>query len=653
MPQARPSPVLGQAVPEFATAVSQQETHALKSLSGVSPKDIEAYQEAVVRFATSGPQDSGIMSRLKSLVAPPAPRSPEAQRAITERSAAAQEQIRGIGQDLTALYADGRISEGEVKAISVLGRRTDALLKTRDEGALKMLPPDVRKRLEQNLFGPLQQLRDAAGAHSDAIMSEVAARDLEPLKARLQNPAPRWVPVDLGALAKANQDTASFARYRPGDFVLVPRTDGHTSLGVVQHSRADGLQVGFIDEQTGKMSVRNMSDAEVRVANPFKHGDVVRWGQHELFVSRGSDGRLGAQFKEASGHWASVSFEELQGIQRGVAEQIHLTPTHPGQKVITTGTVLGGAEAREAREPHRLEGRTATGGLVSFRGPNEAEHGVSYADYNEDAALLGAMIGRDGKEVVVASACDQAGGMGKAAETGFSSRVAAESVAAALAEIAANPKCDPGKVLIEHAERAHKTIVADNVANGRMGEGYDDAPVMTTYAAVALRDGRAYGVNCGDSKIWHFAKDGTLKGMTEPDNTCDEMYRITGDPNNPVALKMANGLTSGLGVPRDEQIKVQTVEFQNVQPGDFFLVASDSLCDANLKAQQRDILHSIPPKPWPELHSEKTTKELCEVLMHAPNAVAATEAVRDYMLKKAASGEGKPDNTTVVVLQVR
>lgn len=310
-----------------------------------------------------------------------------------------------------------------------------------------------------------------------------------------------------------------------------------------------------------------------------------------------------------------------------------ISTSKSGSKQATEVKLFAGG--LETTSIETLERPSAQLGLFTSRGPTMKVHGVAYADYNEDAAVMTVAHGSAG-EVFFAGAFDQAGGMGHIpGQTGAASRIAAEHLAP-VAEQVANGTA--AKAALQKAvEKAHAAIREINEAHG--------VEAITTVAAGLVLGDSAFVANTGDSQVYHFDANGVLKNMSEPHNLGDEMARDTGNPN--AGVEYAHIVTSALGI-EGEAPKLDLYEWK-LAPGDYLICTSDGISDAHQLAQYA--ASKTKTKKWTLSGGDQVAIDLGEILKSSPSAEQATKAIRDYALSQMKKELGKPDNTTVVVLR--
>lgn len=626
-----PSPIRGEQAPLISVGADEEkkvQVEELSQLKGLAQGDIDSFAGALQQLAE--PSTGGAPSFFQRIAAPKQPRDPAASEAISRRSASIQQKISNAAGELTQIYADGLVTERELMALGRALFGMQSILAMTDERALQMLPRDVRARLEKNLFAPLRTLVQTAGTEKNTLLEQIKNRDEEALREKLN------APVQYHHLPKG-QDPTGIERYRAGDLIAVHRSDGNASLGVVVENEGDKLRVAVWTD--AGIGIKEMSPEQVQKHNPMKVGDYVADHEgYEIWVTGLDDrGNPIGKGRGADGQLFDVRAREIRGIAVALAEKAAVAPAEDlaGRTPIDgVAVVAGGAETRD--RIMALTSNTVNGGLYTSRGPTIEEHGLEYKSYNEDAGVLG-VYGQGKNETVVVGALDQAGGMG--AIPGFgdgaTSKIAAGALDVAGRKIAEG--ADPKGALVEAAFDANRQIVALNQEHGTRS--------CTTITGGVIKDGTAHIVNCGDSKVWHFAKDGALKNESLPHNFHDIMSRQTGDPN--AMLHMAHNITEALGLQDDPDVQYLA---WRVEPGDYLVYGSDGVCDANLLAQKEA---KDAGQPWDRSNGDVTSAQLGGIIARSEGPMAATEAIRDYALQGMADGRGKPDNTTVLVVQVR
>ena len=283
--------------------------------------------------------------------------------------------------------------------------------------------------------------------------------------------------------------------------------------------------------------------------------------------------------------------------------------------------VAGGGETTT---PIEMRAMTANGALFTDRG-------LEYKTFNEDAAVLGVAHTSSGEEVVFAGAFDQAGGMGSVAgRTGEASRIAAS-----------------------HFERAAKSVAggadAEQALRSAVLDAHDEVNALgvnaaTTFVGCILQNGRAVLANCGDSGAVLIGRDGQRLAETEPHSLGEQMQRLANDPN--AGLQFAHCLTTSVGSRVHPTIDIYRWA---VQAGDRLVVGSDGLLDSNLAAQAEDLYLG---KPWTESNGQRTLREVTAIVARHATAQDATQALVSYVRGQTRIGSGKPDNTTIVVVDI-
>lgn len=617
-----PSPVRGQVTPLAVTQGAKQaaELQAEQKLQRVDLRDVDLF--LAQRAGTS--HKSGLLPSLRALLGgkPAASQSNETR--------ALQGKLADAVATLTRVYADGLVTEAELSALQHARSRLSSVLALQDPAILQLLPKDVRERLQVQLFEPAQVLLDAATRRSGRVLQQVTARDEAALLERLARPEPSYQPFAPTSVAQGGPAPASLDRYRPGDLVAVPRSDGSVSLGVVTGRDPDGLRVEVQDGR-GRLALKTLDAAEVAQANPFKIGDVLDFNGGRAWVTGlGKHGKLAVTVQDAhgvrqvggnvpAGHPEHGWLEALQQSFLGAVAALKKPPEPPVKDAVLS--VVGGAETTT---PQALVGKTAEGALFSYRG-------IGYKSYNEDAAVMGTARGQGGREIVYAGAFDQAGGMGGVpGQTGAASRVAAERFQQAVAQIAQG--VDAGAALQQAAMAGH-----DDVNGFRAG-------AATTFAAGVIVDGQAIVANCGDSGVLLVDKHGRIKAQTEAHNFGDVLAKQTGDPN--AGLNVANVVTSALGGKSAPKVDVYRWP---VEQGDRLVFVSDGVLDANLEAQRAAFDAG---KPWKETAGDVTARDIARIVSGAPNSAIASQGLVDYARSQVEGGKGKPDNVTAVVVSV-
>jgi len=604
----------------------------LAELRDLRPADLDQYLGALSDLK----QGTGLPGSMRGLQAAPKPRSKEAEAAISAHSERTQNELAHVGLGLRELYKDGLVTHEELIPLKQLDQRLEAVLALKDSGALAMLPPDVRKRLEAQLFGPVAELHAAAQQHWAAGVKQAIPGGDAAIAERFAKGV-LYTTVDAEAIKAGRSSIAGVDRYAPGDLIAIPRSSGGATLGVVSHVGEGKLQA--LIPMSGGFAAKNVDADQVAAQNPLKIGDYFpNVGGHEVWISGlGADGQL-TGVSRAHGQSAALSGAEVAQLAeqiRGLVKHESLAEVRTARRPpIEHGTVTrtGGAQTIDGIDSAR--GQRFDGGLYTSRGPTVEKHGFEYKPYNEDGAYLGVVKTKAG-EVALAGAFDQAGGhKGIDGQDGAASKIAAAHLQDASLAVAGG--AEPRAALEGAIWSAQEEILAKNAAHG--------VEMATTVAAGVIKDGLAHVVSCGDSKVWHFSKDGRLKNETHPHNLGDQLAAKSGDPN--AGLQYSNVLTTCLG-SKSHAPEIEYAKWK-VEPGDYLVFGSDGIGDANLAAQKAAFKAG---QPWTQDGGTLTNKHLGGLIARSADAMAATEAIRDYALGQMAAGHAKPDNTTVVVVQ--
>ncbi len=281
--------------------------------------------------------------------------------------------------------------------------------------------------------------------------------------------------------------------------------------------------------------------------------------------------------------------EQLLQQVRAVAPRPTSAPSQPVTRTIEavdTPTLADGVCA----------GNVETRGVVTLgnKAALHCDRGFGYYNHNEDAAAL--LTDQRGR--IFAGVFDQAGGMGRA-DLGGGSKVAANAFFARLKENAvAKGNLDGATAALKQASvDAHEELLL---------RGHRE---VTTFTGLVIDGPTARFVNTGDSGALWFAKGGTPKGATRTHNMAPPMEHI---------------LTECLGADRNPACEV--TEWQ-LQAGDWIVLGSDGLLDSKIDP-----------------------REMGAILARSQSPEEATEALRDLVHARMASGEGKPDNLSIIVL---
>jgi serine/threonine protein phosphatase PrpC len=607
-------------------ATGPAEQQAIDKLGNVvaqplAEKDVDAFLKA----RASSTKQRGLLPSLQDLLGA-SPAKPTGEQALDVRA-----QLHAALTEITSVYADGRVTEQELTALRTAQARLDAVAGLFDPRILNLLPHAVRERLQIGLVEPVEQLRRTIGADADTVHAGIV-RNLESVRA---NPKPEYGFVDAKVLAQHGGSIGGPDRYAPGDMVCVPRSDGSSTLGVVSSVDANGVTAEFLD--TGDaLSTKHVSTGSLVGANPLKIGDVVDTREGRVWVTGVGAGGVQGVIDRNDGRGAvTIDVAKLKDVAVELGQRINAFRASGAPTIVAPVSTSGArvepqslivAGGMETSKPETMKGASVSGALFTWRG-------IGYADYNEDGAVLGVVPKGTAvaHETGFAGAFDQAGGMGHAKETGAASKIAARSFENAAQEIAHGG--DPESELKAAVESAHYDVNALNVG------------AATTFAAAVVKNGVAHMINCGDSAVLVFDKNGKLKAQTEAHNLGDIRAKQSGDPN--AGLNVANIITTCLGGDEDPRPDYSKVA---VEKGDIIVCISDGVGDANLGAQKRDFKAG---KPWIELNGDRTTREIGEIVKRANGDTSATsQAIIDYAKAHVESGAGKPDNVTAVVMRV-
>ncbi len=607
-------------IPQLAVAdgvAKPKEKAAMAEVTALlKPGDVDEFLKA--RAALKG---RGLLPSMSALL-DKAPKTSE------QGTQAIQTQLNKAVGELAEVYRDGLVTENELDLLGRAGQRLDHIAALFEPAIMNMLPRDVRERLQNDLVPAIHTLRIAAEDRGGDVV-EGMRKNLEWVK---EHPEPEYGWLDLGALAQHGGSIAGLDRYAPGDLLSVPRSDGSASLGVVQSVGAGALVAEFLDVD-GSVNTKNLAAAQVVEANPLKIGDCIDTPEGRVWVTGSGPGGLTGTRREEGGQ-RMLGLEQLTTLGKSLAK--HLGDMRAGRANASAAVaeeaeprrvdpqVLVAAGGFESTRPDTVRGAGVSGAVFTWRG-------IGYADYNEDGAVLGVIPKGKGvaHETAFAGAFDQAGGEGHVKnQTGAASLIAARTFADAAQKIAAGGSAE---ALMKGA-----VVDADREVKGL------HANAATTFAAAVVQNGVAHVVNCGDSAVMVFDKNGRLKGQTEAHNLGDEMAKRSGDPN--AGLKVANVITACLG---GDNPQADYSRF-NVEKGDVIVCVSDGVADANLSAQKKDFAAG---KPWSELNGERTTREIAS-LIPGKDAAGVTQAIIDYAKEHVLDGRGKSDNVTASVLVV-
>ena len=318
-PKHHRSPVNGLPSPQVTTQGVPQhdERVAVATLrTQVDPRDLDVFLKA-----RAGEKQKGLAPSLKRLLDAPANAAP------TDAVQSVNATIAQAVHELSTIYADGLVTENELVAIGNAQARLRSVLDLASPDVLNMLPRNVRDRLQQTLFEPLAILEAAADRRGDRVFAGVAARDEEALRAKLAEPEPRYALFSPETEARQGRPLVSAARFKAGDLVAVPRSDGRSTLGVVVDRDAEGnLRVEMIDERTNRFALKTVSPQGLLASNPLKIGDYLEVDDKQIWVKGvGRDGRLEAVVKQGPSV-TTVGGDAFASImQQASAQHAHAT----------------------------------------------------------------------------------------------------------------------------------------------------------------------------------------------------------------------------------------------------------------------------------------------------------------------------------------
>ncbi|HEY4223648.1 MAG TPA: hypothetical protein VGO62_19965, partial [Myxococcota bacterium] len=324
-------------------------------------------------------------------------------------------------QALASIYADGRVTEGEMDLLQQSAGRLREVAALFQPQILNMLPRDTRERLQDHVMGPVQTLLDAADRRDHAITEQVTVN----LAWVQSNPeVHEYGFVNLATLAEHGGTVAGFDRYQPGDMIAVPRSDGSTTLGVVRETGvvSDGapgsasvdskLLVAEFLAPNGAIATKRLSSRDVVAANPLKIGDCIDTKDGRVWVTGVGDGGVRGTL-ERDGKHESVDTKWLQGLAASCASILGTMRAEGSTQAPAASKVnepqvfrqVIGAGGHESEAPEGARGEQMSVCFFTYRG-------IGYADYNEDGAVMGVVKKGNGvaHETGFAGAFDQAGG---------------------------------------------------------------------------------------------------------------------------------------------------------------------------------------------------------------------------------------------------
>ncbi|MBI2374500.1 MAG: SpoIIE family protein phosphatase [Deltaproteobacteria bacterium] len=519
---------------------------------------------------------------------------------------------------LAEIYANQQVEEGDLLSLARAEESLRQILTLRD--ALEMLDPPTKKRLEAELFAPLERLVETAAKHKQVLFAAIEARDRAELEARLREP-PSYRRLNIPRLTSIGEVNA-INRYKNGDLVRVPRSGGAATLGVVVGREPQGALRVEVQTKEGRVGLREITPAELKASNPLKIGDYLELESRGFWVTGlRRDGAL--QVLDEAGRpidpaavrerLASLIEQQLALIRTQRIFTDDRSGPHPFPaprsrpmvvprpldergyvplELIWDSADLPGliAGARESQDTYSVESPLGRGALYSGRG-------INYKDWNEDAGLLFA----DNRGRFLVGVFDQAGGMGSVeGERGAASAIAAQSVFDRMQAHVRLGGSDPIPVLESAARAAHKVIVARNHHE------------VTTFISAFVDHRDAFLLNVGDSGALLFSADGTPLEAT--------VQHSLPPPNSHVVTEALGSLRRD---PRPDIYRWP------VAPGDWLVLGSDGLFDAEL-----------------------TREDLGERLARAKSPLEATKSLVAEVHDRMERHEAKPDNLTIVIVRL-
>jgi hypothetical protein len=302
-----PTPVKGEAAPVIATpaGVSAPEVVAQQAVKAVAVDVLDAFLSGKV----ARPSDRGAFPSLARLTQA---FGTQAAPSTSTRAAALSQTLQGVVEGLERIYADGRVTEGELGQLHGLSGQMNAVLGLADPTVLNLLPKAVREKVQNQLLEPLTLLQQAASRRAGRVFDDIDVRDRGALVERLQEPV-SYGAVDVAACQQAGVALSSSRRYRLGDFIAVPRSSGAHQQGVVVGRDDDGkLRVELFDARHASLGVKSLDDAEVARANPLKVGDYLAHNGAELWVTGVSDRGVVGVVKDRDGRTHNVDATTIE-----------------------------------------------------------------------------------------------------------------------------------------------------------------------------------------------------------------------------------------------------------------------------------------------------------------------------------------------------
>lgn len=331
-------------------AVQHQKTpvqaQALSTLQALQQKGVDQFlREAHAPTAPAQPQAKGLWQQLTTLL--PAALSGTASQsnspslssqggsmmnvrlnsAVATSAAKLNTQLQGALAQLGKVYADGLVDESELTSLNDAHAAMHEILQMRHDPALAQLDAGVRAKLEQHIFAPMEQLAGVATGELSAVMQRLTDRDKTALAAKLQDLQVRGYPnkittVDTNAIARGEAaGLADMRRYALGDLVVVPRSDGRASVGVVVGGEQNKLRVEVLSgDQVG---VKMLDAQKLAQHNPFKLGDYFpNINGREMWITGvDANGRLTGMARH-QGQTMALSADDVMRVHQFVQSQI-------------------------------------------------------------------------------------------------------------------------------------------------------------------------------------------------------------------------------------------------------------------------------------------------------------------------------------------
>lgn len=291
-PAMRPrTPVHGDAVAHAKTqGTPQTDEHVAvhKLQTQLDPRDLDLFLKA-----RAGEKQKGVLQSLKRALQGTAPGKEAGVDDVRATLASAM-------HTLTNIYADGLVTEGEISALGGARSQMKSVLSLNSPEVMNLLPRSTKERLQETLFDPLMVMYRAANRRFDRLMGVVEVRDGPALRERLKNPEPTYALFNPADTARAGTPMVTASRFKAGDLVAVPRSDGRSSLGVVVEHLGNQLRVEFLDESSGSFALKTLDQRQILASNPLKIGDYLEVDDKQIWVKGvGADGRLEARMKTA------------------------------------------------------------------------------------------------------------------------------------------------------------------------------------------------------------------------------------------------------------------------------------------------------------------------------------------------------------------